>query len=167
MTTTNLCDTDTLRRHAIAVAAARQTIAHEHTGYLPAWTDLTDGERARATTEAGWWLEAVRRAGLAAPTVPDRATDLDGLDGAVPPMAVPCTHCGTPVLWLSSSSVARPIPIDAIPCEQNGNVLISDGRIVVLFPKQVAAAREQGSQLHVQHKWTCRSAHRGAVGGVR
>jgi hypothetical protein len=50
------------------VARERQQMAHEGTGYVPAWAELTDGEREESTAEAGFWLTAVRRAVLSEET---------------------------------------------------------------------------------------------------
>ncbi|TCO57178.1 hypothetical protein [Actinocrispum wychmicini] len=163
--------TPTLRRQALAVAAARQTIAHE-TDDHPAWDDLTDDERAQATTEAAAWLEAVHRAGLATHNVTAHLVELDRpaesalpLD-CVPPVATPCTHCGVPIFWVSPTGINRPMPIDATPAA-DGTILITDGAYTVLLPSQAAAVRAQGQQLHTRHVWTCSHAGLWGVRGMR
>lgn len=47
-----------------AVAKARQQLAHDGTGYVPAWGDLTDQEREQSLPEARNYLEAAICAGL-------------------------------------------------------------------------------------------------------
>jgi len=46
-----------------AIAEARQALAHDAVGYVPAWASLTDSQRAESVQEAGWWLRATDRAG--------------------------------------------------------------------------------------------------------
>lgn len=45
----------------VALAQERQRMAHNGTGYVPPWDELTDHEREMSTIEAGHWLTALRR----------------------------------------------------------------------------------------------------------
>ncbi|MET7933455.1 hypothetical protein [Streptomyces sp. NPDC005322] len=46
------------------LAEHRQRIAHEGTGYVPAWNDLTQEQRDQSIGEAANWLRAAVEAGL-------------------------------------------------------------------------------------------------------
>lgn len=155
-------DRETLRLLAIQVAAARQAIARAANSYLPAWEDLTDQERATAATEAGWWLEAVRRAGLTARTVPARWPTPTA--PATKPKARPCGHCGKPVINVPRGGDHQLIPLDADPSD-SGTFVILSGFAAVLLPKQAAVARAAGQQLRTHHRWTCPYTHRWANNG--
>jgi hypothetical protein len=55
------------------MAIARQEIAHEGTGYVPPWEELTDREREVSVMDARNYLLAAERAGLLPMTSPDSA----------------------------------------------------------------------------------------------
>ncbi len=59
----------------VALARARQQLAHRGTGYVPAWEELADAERNQAQTAARDWLSAAIEAGLL-PDVADTDTYL-------------------------------------------------------------------------------------------
>ena len=65
--------TDHPLTRAIALAEARQRIAHNAISYLPAWDDLTDEERQQSIREAANWLRAAVEAGIA--PLAERPTD--------------------------------------------------------------------------------------------
>jgi hypothetical protein len=72
------------------LATERQRLAHDGTGYLPAWDDLTADEQAQGTVEASHWLEAFGRLDSSAGPVlseetrrPIRALLDEWLSGAV------------------------------------------------------------------------------------
>jgi hypothetical protein len=55
------------------LAEHRQRIAHEGTGYIPAWADLTTEQRDQSVQEAAAWLRAAVEAGIA--PAAERPTD--------------------------------------------------------------------------------------------
>lgn len=149
-----------LRGQAVAVAAARQAIAHEAQSFLPTWEQLTDKERVDAAVTAGWWLEAVRRAGLADRTVPARTTTTAGPPKNLLPPARRCGHCDQSIISVPRADGVH-IQLDAEPSE-TGTFVILSGVAGVLLPKQAAAARATGQETRVHHRWTCPYSHRWA-----
>lgn len=67
------------------VAAARQQIAHEGTGYIPAWDGLAPHEQKMAVLDAANWMKAIQAAGLVVVELPgpdpDAAAHPTWLDG--------------------------------------------------------------------------------------
>lgn len=92
-----------------------------------------------------------------------------------PPRGVPCrcNFCRGSIMWLTSST-GKPMPVDAAPDAEQGNVLRDGEHGGVLGRAAAAEARGRGVELRTHHALTCPNAgewNRGAarvrIGGTR
>lgn len=70
-------------------------------------------------------------------------------------MIVPCRSCKAPIRWARTVN-DKPLPVDAHPTP-DGNVLLREPGPTadVLAGLFLAAARDQGLELHMPHHATC------------
>lgn len=72
-----------------------------------------------------------------------------------------CRSCGAPIRWGTNGATGKPIPIDAAPDPQRGNVSAyqdaTSGKTIltVLTAPKAAAMRAADVPLHLSHFATC------------
>lgn len=74
---------------------------------------------------------------------------------------VGCTSCHAKMFWARSASTDRPIPIDAEPAPDRGNVYLDDQGRAVAFDRRDGVPQDAlGRPLYVSHFATCPDAAR-------
>lgn len=72
-----------------------------------------------------------------------------------------CNACPAPVYWLVNDTTGKRAPIDAVPDDARGNIVIDDttGTYRVIYDTtERRLARERGTLLHLNHFVTCPAA---------
>lgn len=81
---------------------------------------------------------------------------------AVKAAAEPCDYCKSLIVWTVNANTDVPMPVDAAPAADGGNVVVTTGvgpgrliSSVLGTPRQRQATAAAGHDLHLHHRLSC------------